>query len=139
MMRIPAVWTTNLAAVLFGFGLYAMFVTVPQFAQTPVHVGYGFGASVTKSGIYLLPFAVAMLVIAPVYRSFGPHGRLEEPPGERITVLRRLLWRVGHFAQQTVEHTRGRGLAGDRMASGIPRCRRSSRPSRRIRREWRRG
>jgi len=66
MMRIPAVWTTNLAAILFGFGLYAMFVTVPQFAQTPTRVGYGFGASVTKSGIYLVPFAIAMLVIAPL-------------------------------------------------------------------------
>src|SRR5271155_3730642 len=66
MMRIPAVWTMNLAAVLFGFGLYAMFVTVPQFAQTRIRVGYGFGASVTKSGVYLMPFAVAMLVIAPM-------------------------------------------------------------------------
>ena len=65
MMRIPAVWSTNLAALLFGFGMFAMFITVPQFAQTPIRVGYGFGASVTQSGLYLLPFAVAMLLVAP--------------------------------------------------------------------------
>ena len=61
MMRIPAVWSTNLAALLFGFGMFAMFITVPQFAQTPSAAGYGFGASVTQSGLYLLPFASAMV------------------------------------------------------------------------------
>ncbi len=66
MMRIPAVWGTNLAALLFGFGMFAMFVTVPQFAETPTSAGYGFGASVTQSGLYLVPFAVAMLVVAPL-------------------------------------------------------------------------
>ena len=35
MMRIPAVWSTNLAALLFGFGMFAMFVTLPQFTETP--------------------------------------------------------------------------------------------------------
>ena len=66
MMRLPTVWSTNLAALLFGFGMFAMFVTMPQFAQTPTRVGYGFGASVTQSGLFLLPFAVAMLVVAPL-------------------------------------------------------------------------
>ncbi len=66
MMRIPAVWTTNLTALLFGFGMYAMFIIMPQFAQTPSSTGYGFGASVTRSGLFLLPFALAMLFIAPL-------------------------------------------------------------------------
>ena len=65
MMRIRAVWATNLAALLYGFGMFAMFITVPQFAQTPASAGYGFGASVTQSGLYLLPFALAMVVVAP--------------------------------------------------------------------------
>ena len=77
MMRIPAVWSTNLAALLFGFGMFAMFITVPQFAQTPTHVGYGFGASVTQSGLYLLPFAVAMVIVAPLT------GRLSVPSAPR--------------------------------------------------------
>jgi EmrB/QacA subfamily drug resistance transporter len=66
MMRIPAVWSTNLAALLFGFGMFAMFITVPQFVQTPAAEGYGFGASITQSGLFLLPFAVAMLLVAPL-------------------------------------------------------------------------
>jgi MFS family permease len=66
MMRIPAVWSTNLTALLFGFGMFSMFIIVPEFAQTPARVGYGFSASVTQSGLYLLPFAVAMLIIAPL-------------------------------------------------------------------------
>lgn len=66
MMRIPAVWSTNLAALLFGFGMFAMFITVPQFVQTPAHQGYGFGASITQSGLFLLPFAGAMLLVAPL-------------------------------------------------------------------------
>ncbi len=33
MMRLPEVWTTNLAALLFGFGMYVMFTIVPQFVE----------------------------------------------------------------------------------------------------------
>jgi MFS family permease len=66
MMRIPAVWSTNLAALLFGFGMFVFFITVPQFVQTSAHEGYGFSASVTQSGLFLLPFALAMLLVAPL-------------------------------------------------------------------------
>jgi EmrB/QacA subfamily drug resistance transporter len=60
MMRIPTVWTVNLVALLFGMGMYSMFAFLPQFLQTPDDVtGYGFGASVTESGLFLLPQTVA--------------------------------------------------------------------------------
>jgi EmrB/QacA subfamily drug resistance transporter len=62
MMRIPAVWTTNLVALLFGAGLYAVFAFLPEFIQTPSSAGYGFGASVTESGLIVLPMAVTMFV-----------------------------------------------------------------------------
>src|SRR5581483_2163887 len=63
MMRIRGVWTTNTVALLLGFGMYATFILVPEFVQTaPVH-GYGFGASVTKAGLFLLPSTIAMLVV----------------------------------------------------------------------------
>ena len=62
MMRIPAVWTTNVVAVLFGAGLYAAIGFIPQFLQTPRSTGYGFGASVTASGLYLAPMTVTMFV-----------------------------------------------------------------------------
>ena len=60
MMRIPVVWTTNLVAVLFGVGMYATFAFLPEFLQTPTSAGYGFGLSITQSGLILLPLSVTM-------------------------------------------------------------------------------
>ncbi|MQY19598.1 MFS transporter [Nocardia macrotermitis] len=63
-MRIPAVWTTNIVAVLTGAAMYAMMTFLPQLLQTPKSVaGYGLSASITASGLYLLPLSVAMFVI----------------------------------------------------------------------------
>jgi predicted MFS family arabinose efflux permease len=62
MMRLPAVWTNNLVALLIGVGLYAMFAFLPEFVQTPSSAGYGFGASITSSGLMLLPSGVTMFV-----------------------------------------------------------------------------
>lgn len=59
MMRLPAVWTTNLVALLFGVGMYAGFAFIPQFLQTPESTGYGLGLTVTQSGLLLLPQAAA--------------------------------------------------------------------------------
>jgi EmrB/QacA subfamily drug resistance transporter len=63
MMRIPTVWTVNLVAMLFGAGLYALLGFLPRFLQTPDDVtGYGFDASVTASGLMLLPQTIAMFL-----------------------------------------------------------------------------
>jgi MFS family permease len=62
MMRIPTVWTVNLVALLFGMGMYSMFAFLPQFLQTPELTGYGFGVSVTESGLLLLPQTAATFV-----------------------------------------------------------------------------
>ncbi len=63
MMRAPAVWTNNLVALLIGVGMYATFAFLPEFVQTPTAAGYGFGASITKSGLMLLPAAVTMFIV----------------------------------------------------------------------------
>lgn len=60
MMRIPAVWTTNLVALLFGVTMYGVFAFLPQYVQTPSSAGYGFGATITGSGLFLLPLTVTM-------------------------------------------------------------------------------
>jgi EmrB/QacA subfamily drug resistance transporter len=54
-------WTTHLAALLLGMGLYSGFVLLPQFVQAPTATGYGLGLSVTKSGLFLLPWTGTML------------------------------------------------------------------------------
>jgi len=60
MMRRTAVWTLNLVGLLIGLGMYATFAFLPEFVQTPSAAGYGFGASVTRSGLMLLPSAITM-------------------------------------------------------------------------------
>jgi EmrB/QacA subfamily drug resistance transporter len=62
MMRIPTVWTVNVVALLFGFGMYSSFAFVPQFLQTPEASGYGFGATVTESGLLMLPQTAATFI-----------------------------------------------------------------------------
>ncbi|MEU6369665.1 MFS transporter [Streptomyces sp. NPDC046931] len=62
VMRLPAVWTTNAAALLFGAGMYSIWTFLPGFVQTPSSAGYGFGASVTASGLLMLPMLVAMFL-----------------------------------------------------------------------------
>ena len=59
-------WTTNLVAVLLGWGMYSGFVLIPQFVQEPESTGYGFGVSVTQAGLFLLPWTAAMLVASPL-------------------------------------------------------------------------
>jgi EmrB/QacA subfamily drug resistance transporter len=75
MMRIRGVWTTNLAAFLLGGGMYASFIVFPQFAQLPTRTGFGFGASVVVSSLYLLPSALGMGLLGTlagrVARRFG--------------------------------------------------------------------
>jgi EmrB/QacA subfamily drug resistance transporter len=62
VMRLPAVWTTNTAALLFGAGMYSIWSFLPGFVQTPSSAGYGFGASVTAAGLLMLPMLVAMFL-----------------------------------------------------------------------------
>ncbi|MEU0969606.1 MFS transporter [Streptomyces sp. NPDC005917] len=62
VMRLPVVWTTNAAALLFGAGMYALWSFLPGFVQTPSAAGYGFGASVTASGLLMLPMLIAMFL-----------------------------------------------------------------------------
>src|SRR5882757_2995756 len=63
MMRQTAVWTNNLVALLIGVGMYATFAFLPEFVQTPAAAGYGFGATITRSGLMLLPSAITMFAV----------------------------------------------------------------------------
>ena len=65
MMRLRGVWTTNVTALMVGFGMFGSFLLVPQFVEMPPAAGFGFGASVTQAGLYLLPSAAVMLVAGP--------------------------------------------------------------------------
>ena len=90
MMRLSGVWTTNAAALLLGFGMYSAFVLIPQFVQTPTSTGYGFGASVTQSGLFLVPTTIAILITSPI------GGRLSNLVGSKVPlVLGSILTTIG--------------------------------------------
>ncbi|MEV2213263.1 MFS transporter [Streptomyces sp. NPDC050997] len=78
VMRLPAVWTTNTTAFLFGAGMYAIWSFLPGFVQTPSSAGYGFGASVTGAGLLMLPMLVAMFLSGVL------SGRLEPVLGAKV-------------------------------------------------------
>src|SRR5258708_10576284 len=81
MMRRTAVWTNNLVGLLIGVGMYATFAFLPEFVQTPSAAGYGFGASITQSGLMLLPSAITMFAVG----IFA--GRLARKLGGKVLVI----------------------------------------------------
>ena len=81
MMRIRGVWTTNLAAFLIGAGLYSSFIVFPQFAQLPTSTGFGFGASVVVSSLYLLPAAIGMTVLGSLA------GKVSKRYGSKLALI----------------------------------------------------
>jgi EmrB/QacA subfamily drug resistance transporter len=81
MMRLRGVWTTNVTALMVGFGMFGSFLLVPQLVQLPAATGFGFGASVTQAGLFLLPSSAVMLFAGPFAGWLG--GRL----GPRTPVL----------------------------------------------------
>jgi MFS family permease len=60
MMRLPAVWTTNLVALLLGAAMFAVWAYIPQLIQIPPSAGYGFGATIAQAGWIIFPMLVTM-------------------------------------------------------------------------------
>ncbi|MCU1658501.1 MAG: major facilitator superfamily 1 [Pseudonocardiales bacterium] len=100
MMRIPAVWTTNLVAFFFGAGMYAIFAFLPQFVQTSSSAGYGFSASITESGLIVLPMTATMFVFGlwsgPLAARFGAKAVLVA--GSTISIVPFLILSFAHGA-----------------------------------------
>jgi len=84
MLAQRTVLLTNVTAFVVGFAMFGSFVLVPNFVQTPAGlpdeiaglVDYGFGATTTQAGLYLLPSALAGFVSGPaaglIARRYGP-------------------------------------------------------------------
>jgi MFS family permease len=99
MMRIRGVWTTNLAAFLLGAGMYASFIVFPQFAQLPKSTGFGFGASVVVSGLYLLPSTILMTILGL------SAGRISARFGSRSALLAGIAFTTASFALLALDHS----------------------------------
>jgi EmrB/QacA subfamily drug resistance transporter len=100
MMRLPAVWTSNLVAFFFGAGMYAIFAFLPEFVQTPSSSGYGFSASVTESGLIVLPMTATMFLFGlwsgPLSARFGAKAVLVA--GSAVSVVPFLILAFAHGA-----------------------------------------
>ncbi|HEX8753923.1 MAG TPA: MFS transporter [Solirubrobacterales bacterium] len=101
MMRIRSVWTVNAAAFLVGAGMYSSFILVPEFTETPASSGYGYGATVTEAGLFLLPATLAMLLVSPVagWLTTRIGARVILVAGCAVTTLSFTLMAVAHSAQ----------------------------------------
>ncbi|SNT63165.1 drug resistance transporter, EmrB/QacA subfamily [Asanoa hainanensis] len=82
MMRLPAVWTTNAVALIFGAGMFGIFAFLPQLMQVPTSSGYGFGASVTRAGLLMLPMMGMMAIVGSLS---GPLTRWVPAKAQLIT------------------------------------------------------
>jgi EmrB/QacA subfamily drug resistance transporter len=71
MLARRTVLLTNVTALIAGFAMFSAFILVPAFVQAPLLRGYGFGASATEAGLYLLPSSLSMLVAGPAAGLLG--------------------------------------------------------------------
>lgn len=99
MMRLRGVWTTNMAATLLGFGMYSSFITIPQFVEAPAGAGYGFHASVTQAGLFLIPSTAGMLAVSPLA------GRIAHSVGSRVALMAGALLTMVCFTLLAAAHT----------------------------------
>jgi EmrB/QacA subfamily drug resistance transporter len=99
MMRIRAVWTVNASAFLVGAGMYSSFVLIPLFVETPTSAGYGFGATVTGAGLFMLPSTIMMLLVSPIA------GRMANRVGSRVPLIAGAATTCLAFAVFAVAHT----------------------------------
>ncbi|WP_131764945.1 MFS transporter [Candidatus Protofrankia californiensis] len=98
MMRIPAVWWTNVASLLLGVGMFSTFVVIPPFLQAPPEAGYGFDASVTVSGLYLLPSTITMILAGSLI------GRIAARLGSKLPLVVGSLLAAVPFLMLSVAH-----------------------------------
>src|SRR4051794_11522931 len=99
MMAIRGVWTTNTVAFLIGMGMYSSFVLLPELVQAPVSTGYGFGASVTEAGLFLLPSTIAIVILGQMA------GVLERRIGSRGSLIGGTLFALACYVLLVADRT----------------------------------
>ena len=113
MMRRRGVWTTNLVALLVGYGMFSSFIMIPQFVQTSASAGYGFGASVIQAGLFMLPATTVMLFAGPVSGWMGTRY------GSRLPLVLGSIISAGAFAWLALEHAHEWELAVGTAIMGL--------------------
>lgn len=99
LLARPAVWTVNAVAVFVGFAMYATSYLVPQLVQAdPAQAGFGFSASTTAAGFFLLPAMLAGFVVGPF------SGALTRRFGAKLPLTAGVAVMAAGFAQLALAH-----------------------------------
>ncbi|GAA1509678.1 MFS transporter [Dactylosporangium maewongense] len=109
LMSIRGVWATDLVALILGFAMFGTFLLVPTLLQLPAATGYGFGKSVSESGLFLLPTVLMMVVFGPIA------GLLNRRFGPKVPMFLGAAAVVAAFALPAVAH----GAVWQVLASGV--------------------
>ncbi|MEV0623438.1 MFS transporter [Nonomuraea sp. NPDC050404] len=72
---------TNLASAVFGFGMFAMTMVLPQLLQLPRSTGYGLGTTMLGVGLTLAPSGLVMMAMSPV------SARISRARGPKVTLM----------------------------------------------------
>jgi EmrB/QacA subfamily drug resistance transporter len=99
VMKIRGAWTANVVAVLVGFGMYGSFILIPQLVEQPTSTGYGFGASVTATGLFMLPSTLMMLFVGPLA------GRIDARFGSKAQLLAGVAFSACSYAMFAAAHS----------------------------------
>ncbi len=79
--------------------MYSAIGFLPEFLQTPRSSGYGFGASIIQSGLYLLPLTVAMFVVGML------SGRIAAAIGSKSAVVIGSVFSLAGYLVLAFAHT----------------------------------
>jgi MFS family permease len=87
MLSHRPVLFTNITALIAGFAMFGAFVLIPNFVETPNGLppglarlpDYGFDASATEAGLFLLPSSVMLLFAGPVAGLLGRRWGMKWP------------------------------------------------------------
>jgi MFS family permease len=128
LMRLRGVWPANAAAALIGMGMYASFLIIPELVQAPARLGYGFGASVTQAGLFMVPTAGAQLLLGPasglLHRTVSLRAQLIAGPLSCAAGFASLaVWHDAPWQVYTATSVLGIGWAWSRCRTrSSPRC-----------------
>jgi MFS family permease len=113
MLRIRGVWAPNIVGLAFGFVLFGSFLLIPQLLELAAATGYGFGKTVTRAGLFLLPLTAAQLVFGPV------SGILEGWLGARVPLMLGSILGVAAYVVPAISHAASWLLLLSAALSGI--------------------
>jgi MFS family permease len=112
MMRDRTVWTTNVVTIGAGFAMFSGFMLVPQLVHVPEASGYGFGASGTATGLFMLPHSAMMLVAGTVGGVLGTHFGSKTPLAIGSTTAAISYTLLAFFHEHPIEIYVALGLMG---------------------------